>query len=291
MAFNYPLLAQSGGSVFPPKTILGVNQYIQSPNGRYRLLNQPDLNLALYDGPSAIWVADKHSPNSDEFYPKVWKKDDASQVYMNHVLGLMDLDRRRIWHTVNTDIPYGGSQENAAGRTYLQLQDDGNMVIIDAFPLWEITASVSIKPQSNASIIKPGTILNPGDTFKAGKSRLVFQGDGNLVFYGENDRVIWASYTQNKGAAFAAMQTDGNFVIYSTDRKPLWHTGTDGHPEAYARVQEDGSFSIVMDRVCWARFGFTPTVKPIRVYYPNHADPIEQGTDPFPTYGHIGFEF
>jgi len=286
MAFNYPLLAQSGVSVFPPKTILGVNQFLQSPNGRYKLVNQDDLNLALYDGPTAVWVASGRERYVDEFFPKVWKKTDASQVYMNHSLGLMDLERRRICRTMNTDIP-DGDQAAAAERTYMQLQDDGNMVIVDLFPLWSAPDTPRLNPSVAAAIIPPATIINPGDSFTIGKSRLVFQGDGNLVFYGENNRVIWASYTHNKGGAFAAMQADGQFAIYNSARQPIWWTGTDGHPDAYARIQEDGSFAIVTDRVCWARFGFTPTIKPVRT--------ISFGGNPYkdglPTYDHVVWKF
>lgn len=290
MIRNYPKLASSGGPVLPPRTILGVNQFLQSPNGRYKLVNQEDLNLSLYDGPNAIWVADKSAPYSSEYYPKVWKKDDVSQVFMDYILEIQDVRRRRIWDSVNSDVPVG-DRNAAAQRTFLQLQDDGNLVIIDLFPVWYAQGTPVVNPALAATIIPPGTIINPGDTFTIGQSRLIFQGDGNLVFYGANDRVIWASYTNNKGGAFAAMQGDGQFVIYDAARKPIWWTGTSAHAGAYARLQEDGSFAIVTDRVCWARFGYTPTVKPIRVYYPNHADPIEQGHDPFPTYGHIGYEF
>lgn len=290
MASNFPLLAQTGSSVLPPKTVLGVNQFIQSPNKRFKLVNQEDLNLALYDGPNAIWTADKYAAYSKEYYPQVWKKEDVSEVFLNHSLMIVDTRRRRNWYTKNSDVPHGGAVA-AAERTYLQIQDDGNLVIIDLFPVWYAQGTPKVNPSVAATIIPPGTIINPGDTFAIGQSRLIFQGDGNLVFYGANDRVIWASYTNNKGGAFAAMQGDGQFVIYDAARNPIWWTGTSAHAGAYARLQEDGSFAIVTDRVCWARFGYTPTIKPIRVYYPNHADPIEQGHDPFPTYGHIGYEF
>lgn len=150
------------------------------------------------------------------------------------------------------------------------------MVIVDTFPLWEISSSVSVKPEVPAALIGPGTIINIGDSFAVGKSRLIFQNDGNLVFYGENDRVIWASHTEHKGATFAAMQGDGHFVIYNANRKPLWYTRTDGHPGAYARIQGDGSFSIVMDRVCWARFGFTPSIKPVRTMKKHVGNPYTE---------------
>ncbi|MEA3233889.1 putidacin L1 family lectin-like bacteriocin [Pseudomonas mosselii] len=286
MAFNYPLLAKNGSSIFPPKTILGVNQYLQSPNGRFRLVNQPDLNLVLLDGANPIWVADRNSTFSNEFYPQVWKKDDASQVYMNYILGLLDLDRRRIWNTKNSDIP-GGDFAQAAERTYLQLQDDGNMVIVDLFPVWKTNSSAPVKPQVPAVLIPPGTKINPGNTFTAGNSRLVFQRSGNLAFYGADGRLSWASNTQNKGGAFAVMEKDGNLVIYTADSKPLWSLGTGGNPGAYARIQEDGSFSIVRDRVCWARFGFTPSIKPVRV--------ISFGGNPYkdglPTYDRVIWTF
>lgn len=287
MAHNFPLLPHNGSSVFPPKTILGVNQFIQSPNGRYKLQNQDDLNLALYDGDKAIWVADHKSMYAAEYYPQVWKKDDVSQVYMNYSLGITDLRRRRNWYTKNSDIPVGGMAA-AAERTYLQLQDDGNMVIVDLFPVWYAPGTPKVNPSVAATIIPPGTIINPGDVFEIGKSRLIFQGDGNLVFYGANNQVIWASYTQNKGGAFAAMQGDGQFVIYDASRKPIWWTGTDAHAGAYARIQEDGSFTIVIDRVCWARFGFTPTIKPARKIVRITGN---QYTEEWKTKDHTFFEF
>ncbi|WP_412461513.1 putidacin L1 family lectin-like bacteriocin [Pseudomonas sp. SC11] len=263
METNLRPFTRNGSSVLPPRTTLGVDQYLQSPNGRYKLYAQNDRNLALYDGANAVWVANASAAYSSQVYPKRWSKGDVSQTYISHELTVYDLEHGRIWHTVNASVPVGDTF-SAALRTYLQLQDDGNIVIIDLFPVWYAPGSPLQDPSTPATIIPPGTIINHGDSFEIGTSRLIFQNDGNLVFYGKNNKVIWASYTQNKDGAFAAMQNDGQFVIYNSAHQPIWWTGTDAHPGAYARIQEDGSFAIVTDRVCWARFGFTPTIKPAR---------------------------
>lgn len=290
MALNYPNLSQNGGSIFPPKTLLGVNQFLKSPSGRYTLINQEDLNLVLYDGSTPVWVGSGREQYMNETYRKHWDKSEVSQVYMNGGLGLLDLQRGRLISTVLSDIP-GGDYVAARDRIFMQLQDDGNMVIIDQFPRWYASGVPMLSAGLPSTIIAPGTIINPGDVYSIGQSKLVFQGDGNLVFYGKENRVLWASYTQNKNASFAAMQGDGNFVIYNAAKQPIWSTNTAGFPGAYARIQESGCFTIVTDQVCWARYGYTPVKKPVRVYYPNHADPVEQGHAPFPTYGHIGYEF
>ncbi|WKV97459.1 hypothetical protein PYV50_02345 [Pseudomonas sp. H22_DOA] len=62
------------------------------------------------------------------------------------------------------------------------------------------------------------------------------------------------------------MQEDGNFVIYGQDNTPLWFTGTAGKPGAMAKIQANGSFSIISEKPVWARFGFTPTILPKRVF-------------------------
>lgn len=256
-------LPESGVCVFPPRTTLGINQYLSSPSGQFKLLNQEDLNLVLYDRDRPVWVAGARERYVDEFYPKRWKKTDRSVVYMSHVLGLTDLSRSRMVHTKNSDVP-GGNVPLAAERCYMQLQDDGNMVIIDQFPRWYAPGTPMLSAGLASTIIAQGTMMSMGDSFEIGKSRLIFQGDGNLVFYSQANRVLWASYTHNKGGAFAAMQGDGNFVIYNAAEQPIWATNTAGFPDAYARIQENGCFAIVTDRICWARFGYAPTIKPAR---------------------------
>ncbi|WP_251962268.1 putidacin L1 family lectin-like bacteriocin [Pseudomonas sp. Marseille-Q5299] len=274
----------SGGFILPPHAQMSKNQFLRSPNGRYQFIYQDDGNIALYDGTTTIWVADKTAQYSSSLTRQVWH-DVKTAFYLYYNLTLIDVEKRREWQTVASD-PLGGIQL-AADRTYMQLQDDGNLVIVDQYPRWSASGVPTLDAEQPATIIPAGTMMNPGDSFHIGKSRLVFQGDGNLVFYGENDLVFWASYTQNKGGAFAAMQDDGNFVIYNSTHQPIWSTKTAGFPDAYARIQENGCFAIVTDRVCWARFGFTPSIKPVRT--------ISFGGNPYkdglPTYDRVVWTF
>jgi len=53
-----------------------------------------------------------------------------------------------------------------------------------------------------------------------------FQGDGNLVQYGQGGKVLWGSRTHGRGGNRLIMQDDGNLVIYSTSGSAIWATNT-----------------------------------------------------------------
>lgn len=290
MVSSFRPFAQNGSSVLLPRTTMKFGDYLLSPNQRFQLIFQSDSNLALYDRGTAVWSPNATTPYSNETYFTRPQPGEVSSTYMSNELHLVDLPRARRWTTVNS-TPLDGNLDASAERTYLQVQDDGNLVIVDAIPVWANNKSIPVTPDKPAAMIPPGVLIYPGQSFSAGTSNLVFQADGNLVLYGVNNAVLWASYTQGKGAALASMQADGNFVIYDAANKPLWYTNTTAFPGSYARFQEDGSFSIVVNKVVWARFGFTPTVKVRTVYYPDHTKAEENSTKPYPTYGEIGYEF
>lgn len=269
MGLIFKSMTENGLSVLPPLTQMVLNQYLDSPNKRFRLVFQEDSNLVLRDGGNPIWAGNADIPYSSEIYPQRGTGFEASIAYMNYPLVVIDNQRSRIWQTKNTTVP-SKQQADAAARTYLQLQDDGNIVIIDATPIWKSKDSIPVAPDISATMISPGTMIYPNQSYSIGTSTLIFQGDGNLVLYGANGLVHWASYTQGKGGALASMQEDGNFVIYDNAGTALWHTHTNGNPGAYARVQDNGSFSIVYPKIVWARFGFRPDIKPVKVFYPNN---------------------
>jgi hypothetical protein len=264
-------MSENGLSILNPKTEMVFNQYLDSPNKRFRLIFQEDSNLVLWDGTDPVWAGNADVPYSGEVYPKRGMTAKVSIAYLNYALCVSDNQRSRLWSTDNSTPP---DKDTTAAmlRTFLQLQDDGNIVIIDAIPVWASKKSIPVTPDLPAVMIPPGTMIYPGDSFTVGNSNLVFQGDGNLVLYGENGVVLWASYTHEKGGAFAAMQADGNFVVYNQAGVAVWHTQTDGYPGSYARIQENGSFSIVTQKVVWARFGFKPNIKPVKVFYPNNGE-------------------
>lgn len=107
-----------------------------------------------------------------------------------------------------------------------------------------------------------GANLGPGQEIAAGgqltapnnRSRLVMQGDGNLVLYrARGGEALWASNTVGTGANRAIMQDDGNFVLYS-NQGAVWATGSDGNPGAMIQIQDDANLVVysAAGGVLWA---------------------------------------
>jgi hypothetical protein len=279
----------SGSSVLPPKQSMTIGQYLVSPNGRYKLVLQSDSNLALWDaestGGNAIWAANLDQPYSFDAFHEKFK---ATRFYIATNGYLEDSLRQRLW-VANTNLP---STDALTDRAHLVVQDDANVVIVDVRSIFSSNTKAKLLPNAaGVNVIPPGTYLEVGRQYPAGDFFLVFQADGNLVVYTKAGAVVWHTNTYGKDAKTAVMQSDGNFVIYSSVGVPLWNSQTGGFPGAYAQLQNNGAFVICTGVPIWARFGWKPGKSSRPVVYPNHADPVENGTDAFPTYGHIGYEF
>ncbi len=65
MSINYGSFTGSGGAVLPPNQIMRPGQFLQSPNGRFKLDLQPDGNLVVKDNGAVVWVADGNQPYSN----------------------------------------------------------------------------------------------------------------------------------------------------------------------------------------------------------------------------------
>jgi hypothetical protein len=277
------LFAGSGTSTLPPRQSMAVGQYLVSPNGRYRLVLQSDSNLALWDGDTALWAANNDQPYSSDYVHQPFK---MTRLYVAGNACLEDSLRQRQWQTFGNV-----TKEDQADRCHLVVQDDANVVILDILPVYS-SAHVDLQAGTLVNIIPPGTSLEMGRQYPAGNFFLVFQADGNLVVYTKAGAVVWHTNTYGKDAKTAVMQGDGNFVIYSSTGVPLWNTQTGKFPGAYAQLQSNGAFVICTGVPVWARFGWEPKKTKSRpVFYPDHTDPVENGTDAFPTYFHIGYEF
>jgi peptidoglycan hydrolase-like protein with peptidoglycan-binding domain len=95
---------------------LGVGQQLLSANKKFRLVMQPQGNLVLYNGPTAIWYTNKAGLTG---------KRAVMQKQGNFVL--YDGAGKAIWYTS------GGGNPGA----FLLLQDDGNLVIYQGkAPIW-----------------------------------------------------------------------------------------------------------------------------------------------------------
>jgi hypothetical protein len=98
------------------------------------------------------------------------------------------------------------------GQLHLVYQNDGNFVLYcSAKPIWA---------------------SNTGGSATYIAAYTTFQTDGNLVVY-EYDYYgtpspLWASGTYNKGATKLVLQGDGNLVIYNRSSQVLWASGTNG---------------------------------------------------------------
>lgn len=73
---------------------------------------------------------------------------------------------------------------------------------------------------------------------------LTMQPDGNLVYYGPNQGVIWYSGTSGNSGAYASMQSDGNLVVYSSAGKALWNSGTSGNANATLNLTTGGGINV-----------------------------------------------
>ena len=105
-----------------------------------------------------------------------------------------------------------------------------------------------------ANQLNPGDVLylNQALTAPTNPLRFVLQGDSNLVLWVYGDYPLWASGTQGRMAAVAAMQGDGNFVIYDTNNVAIWSSNTWGNPGAFLALQDDGNVVI-----------YTPDMRPL----------------------------
>jgi hypothetical protein len=222
--------------------------FMQSADGRFRVVMQQDCNLVLYKGRHALWASGTNGKGQ-------------------HCRAIMQTDGNLVVYTGNRPLWASGTQGH--GGAFVIAQNDGNLVVYQGqHPLWASGTNVP-EPESrdvagHPAFLRPGESLNgarndflqaPGSgqaiTFRMqtdcnlvlydgsspmwasgtqGKSndcKAIMQGDGNLVIYGGNGRVVWASGTQGKNGAFLQVQDDGNTVLYVGNRQPIWATGTD----------------------------------------------------------------
>jgi hypothetical protein len=119
----------------------------------------------------------------------------------------------------------------------------------------------------------PGTYCIHGIT--TGALRLVWQADGNLVYY-DNNHVEWASNTYNRGATRLALQTDGNVVIYA-GTTVLWasnHFACSPTNSSVFRLslQKESSPGLIVDAIHEQQFSPSGTVWDFQIGNPGTPD-------------------
>jgi cytochrome c peroxidase len=106
---------------------------------------------------------------------------------------------------VGDEIGVNQYLQSANGEYRFNLQGDGNLVLRD-----QATGSALWSSKTNGQ----------------NGSKLVMQGDGNLVLYTAASTAVWSSVTNGSGATRFVVQGDGNAVIYTASGLAVWDTGT-----------------------------------------------------------------
>ncbi|MDT7743069.1 MAG: hypothetical protein QOE59_2147 [Actinomycetota bacterium] len=145
--------------------------------------------------------------------------------------------------------------ENATKTALFELRDNNV-----ALPAGAVEASWS--GSSTAAYVfdrVPAAVLRPPLSFPVGRrysspngrATLVFQADGNLVVYDEQDTPRWYTNTVASGGgapgATCVLQQDGNLVVYDAGSHPIWASHTQGHPDARLALQIDGNVALLAD--------------------------------------------
>lgn len=158
---SFPIVqfTQNGSSVLPPLNFMLPGQYLESPSKQYKLIFEADANLVLYDNGVKIWVADSATP-----YTYVDSRPDPSYVncvVMYSSLRIIDHVHNRLWVAQSSWIPVP-NQAAAPARAYLQVQDDGNVIVVDGVPTWaRFGFTPTAEPRPGKLIYDTGTNKGP----------------------------------------------------------------------------------------------------------------------------------
>ncbi len=211
----------------PPPSVLSANgilssgQYLQSPDGHFRLTM--GAGGSLYESVTGIRTT----------WSTGTSKYTGARAFMqvNGNLVIYDPSNTAVW----------SSNSPSAGCPRLVLQNDGNLVIYgDTTAAW-----------SNGSRVNK---MLKGDVLKSGWSiysvspeeyRMEMFADGNLALLDGSGNELWSTKTYGHPGAYASMQTDGNLVVYDKTGHALWSSATNGHPGAYLEMLGDGNIDII----------------------------------------------
>jgi hypothetical protein len=206
--------------------------YLQSGDGRYRLVMQADCNLVLYKNHHVIWTPHTNGRGS---HCQAEMQGDGNFVVYSYRGGR----KTPLWY----------SQTNGHGGSYVIAQNDGNLVVYQGrAALWN--SGTRLPEPSSQPVSGHPAVLNPGESLLGAQNdylqapgpgtniTLRMQPDCNLVLY-QGTAVLWASYTQGKDTECTAiMQLDGNLVIYDGGGAPQWDSQTNGRNGASLHVDQ-----------------------------------------------------
>ena len=218
-------LAATAATPAPPST-LGANgtltsgQYIESPDGHFRVLMRTNGNFAeSISGGRGLW-----STHTSKF--------PGARAFMqvNGNLVIYDTANSAAW----------SSNSPTAGCPRLVIQDDGNLVIYATTAIW--SAGSRVNKMVAGDMLRSGWSLYS----KSPEAyRLTMLADGNLALFDGSAHELWTTKTSGHAGAYASMQTDGNLVVYDHTGHALWSTATNGHPGSRLQMLGDGNLDLI----------------------------------------------
>lgn len=208
-----------------PGYLLKQGQGVRSLNGEYLLIQQTDGNLVLYRGKTALWSTETgRNPGAyavmqtdgnlvvySAAKKALWSSNTSGHagaslaVQTDGNLVIYGTDHTALWSrhmglgslAPGQKLTTGNEIRSFNGEYSLQQQTDGNLVLYRGkTPLWS------------------------SKTTGSGVFALM-QTDGNFVVY-QGTKPLWSSNTAGNPGASLAVQDDGNLVVYGKDHRVLW---------------------------------------------------------------------
>ncbi|HTD23493.1 MAG TPA: RHS repeat-associated core domain-containing protein [Terriglobales bacterium] len=171
-----------------------------------------------------------------------------------------DPSNNALWYTSTGSSP-------PAGNYFMQMQDEGNLVLYQYPAVWYTSTSQSGGGANLATANCPsvGSSLTSGQTLPSGSCLvssnrryvLYMQPQGNLVLYDLSNNAwtpLWYNSTTGQPGSHALLQSDGNFVLYDPSNNPVWYTST-GQPGSLSSLlsmQDDGNLVLYQYRALWS---------------------------------------
>ncbi len=267
-------------------SVVDYSPYLQSENGKIRLVMQQDGNLVLYrtEDMVAIWATNTN----------------GSGAQSAHFL----FDGNFVLYNQMHDVKWA-TNTSGHSNAVLILQNDGNMVMYDGdAPIWStntvgcqrhingqtntttttVTTTTVVENNRNQNWLEKekrerewknrdrgdhdrkehdnrngdndrlnaGTRIIRGQSIPSADHKIKLSLDNNgelaLIVVATNE-ILWSAMTMGSDAAFAIMQDDGNLVVYNNSQKPLWASNTYGHAGAYLVLQSDGNLVIYQNNM------------------------------------------
>lgn len=211
-----PVVPAAPRSVLAAGESLRTGDRLVSPNGHYQLRMQPDGNLGVFRGDTALWWSGNGQPGGSA----------TMQGDGNLVVRTAGAAR---WAT-GTEGHHGAE---------LSLHDDGSLMVwAGGRPVWS-RADGYLGGQ-----LAPGWVLRPGQRLLSPNRRyeLRMQTDGNLGLF-EGSTARWYSGNGTPGAHAELQQNNGNFAVWNgSDRR--WSAETWSLGAERVVLQDDGNLVV-----------------------------------------------